>query len=143
VEPDGAAHLDGPALDCLARALADLAPVEVDPRHPGGGGEGDELAARPQVALADAEALLGQHDDRAALGGLVRQRSQLRRLGHLLLGVARRRDELRSHAVAEGDGPGLVEEQGLDVPGRLDGTAAHGEHVPLHEAVHTGDPDGR
>ena len=65
------------------------------------------------------------------------------RLGHLLLGVARCRDELRRHAVAEGDRSRLVQEQGLYIPGRFDGAPAHGQHVPLHEAVHAGDPDGR
>ena len=55
----------------------------------------------------------------------------------------RHRDELGGLAVAEGDGAGLVEQQGVDVAGGLDGPAAHGQHVALHEAVHAGDADGR
>ena len=53
------------------------------------------------------------------------------------------REEVRRHAVAEGDRARLVEQQGLDVAGRLDGAAAHGQHVALHEPVHAGDADGR
>ena len=51
--------------------------------------------------------------------------------------------ELRRLAVAEGDRARLVEQERLDVAGRLDGAAAHGEHVALHEPVHAGDADGR
>ena len=76
-----------PALDRVGRALADLAAVDVEARHAGRGRERDEDVARSQVALADVEALLGQHDDGAALGGLVGQRGQLGGVGQLLLGV--------------------------------------------------------
>ena len=39
---------------------------------------------RRHVAAADAVFLLGQHDDRAALRRLVRQRRKLRRIGQFL-----------------------------------------------------------
>ena len=55
----------------------------------------------------------------------------------------RGREERRGHAVPEGDRARLVEQQRLDVARRLDGPAAHGEHVALHEPVHAGDADGR
>ena len=45
--------------------------------------------------------------------------------------------------VAERDGAGLVEQQRVDVAGRLHGAAGHGEHVVPHQAVHAGDADGR
>ena len=48
----------------------------------------------------------------------------------------------RGHAVAEGDGAGLVEQQRRDVTGGLDGASRHREHVVLHETVHAGDADG-
>ena len=51
--------------------------------------------------------------------------------------------ELGRLPVAERDGAGLVEQQRVDVAGRLDGAPAHGEHVALHQAVHAGDADGR
>ena len=95
-----------------------------------------------QVAFADVEALLGQHHDGAALGGLVGERGQLGRLGDLLLGVAADGIEVGRLAVAEGDGAGLVQQQGLDVAGRFHRPAAHGQHVALHQAVHAGDADG-
>ena len=48
---------------------------------------------RGHLAFADIEALLGQHHDAAALRRFVGQRSQLRDIGQLLLGDARRREE--------------------------------------------------
>ena len=79
-----------------------------------------------QLALADAVPLLGEDHDRAALGGLVGERRELRDLGELLLGHARHRDELEGLAVAERDRAGLVEEQDVDVAGGLDGAARRG-----------------
>ena len=107
------------------------------------GREGDEGVLVAEVALADVETLLGEHDDRAALGRLVRERRQLGGVGHLSLVVAADRHELRRHPVAERDRARLVEQQRLGVAGRLDGAAAHGEHVALHEPVHAGDADRR
>ena len=52
-------------------------------------------------------------------------------------------DELGGLAVAERDRAGLVEQQHVDVAGRLDGAARHREHVALHEPVHAGDADRR
>ena len=51
--------------------------------------------------------------------------------------------ELHRLPVAQRDGAGLVEQQGVDVARRLHGLAAHGQHVVLHHAVHAGDADGR
>ena len=51
------------------------------------------------------------------------------------------RQELGGLPVAEGDGAGLVQQQGADVPGRLDRPAGHGEHVAAHQPVHAGDAD--
>ena len=47
------------------------------------------------------------------------------------------------HAVAERDGAGLVEQQHVDVAGRLDRAAAHRDHVLAQQAIHAGDADGR
>ena len=46
-----------------------------------------------QVALAQPEALLGEHDDRAALGRLVGEAGELGGVGELEVGDAGRRDE--------------------------------------------------
>ena len=92
---DRAALAADPLGDRVAGALADLAAVEVDARHPGLRREGDELhaldAPRPQ-----AELLLGEDDDRAALGRLVGERGELRRLGEVARQDVRRRDRSRS-----------------------------------------------
>ena len=96
-----------------------------------------------QVAFPDVEPFLGQDHDRATLRGLVSQRGQLGCFGHILLGMAPDRIKVGRHPVAQGDGAGLVQQQGLDVAGRLDGPAAHGQDVALHQAVHAGDADGR
>ena len=55
--------------------------------------------------------------------------------------VGRRRrpatgEELGGLPVAEGDGAGLVQQQRVDVAGRLDRPAGHGQHVVLHQPVH-------
>ncbi len=52
-------------------------------------------------------------------------------------------DELGGLAGAERDGARLVEEQDIDVAGRLDGPARHGDDVRLDHPVHAGDPDRR
>ena len=56
---------------------------------------------------------------------------------------ARRRDERRRLAVAERDRAGLVEQQHVDVAGRLDRAAGRRDHVRLDHAVHAGDADRR
>ena len=53
------------------------------------------------------------------------------------------RQELRRLAVAQRDRAGLVEQQRVDVAGRFDGAAGHGQHVEAHQPVHAGDADGR
>ena len=64
-----------PAQDRVAGALAQARAVVVDAAHARLGGERDEVRADGrEVVLAQAVALLGQHDDRAALGRLVGQR---------------------------------------------------------------------
>ena len=94
------------------------------------------------VAAADAVFLLRQHHDGTSLGGLVGKRSELCCVGKLFLGDAAHRQEGGSLAVAEGDGAGLVEEQGIDVAGRLHRAPRHRKHVETHEPVHAGDADG-
>ena len=131
-----------PPLDRVGRPLADLAAVEIQARHPGRGGEGDEGVLALELTLPDVEAVLGQHHDGAALGGLVGQRGQLGRVGHVLLAVPAHGIEVRRHPVAQGDGAGLVQQQRLHVAGGLDRPTAHGQHVALHQAVHAGDADG-
>src|SRR5260370_650732 len=61
------------------------------------------------VAAADAVFFLRQHDDRTALGRLIRQRCQLRRVRKLHVGHAADRAKRRRLPVAERDGAGLVE----------------------------------
>ena len=97
-----------------------------------------------ELLLAEPEALLGEHDDRAALGRLVGERRELGGLGELEL--RRRRSTGRNSAAWRLPSvivPGLVEQQDVHVARGLDRAAGHGEHVALHEPVHPGDPDRR
>ena len=127
----------------VTRALAQVLAVQVDPAHPGLRGERDELRVQlGHVVLAD-PVLLGEHDDRAALGRLVGQRGQLRDLGQLGFGDARHRDELAGQPVADRDRARLVEQQHVDVTRGLDRTARQRQHVAAHEPVDAGDPDRR
>ena len=105
---------------------------------------GTKVASRlPRVALAQVEALLGEHDDAAAFRRLVGERRELRGIGELLLRDAGRRHEGRGLPVAERDGAGLVEQQHVDVTGRLDGAAGGRDDVRLHHAAHAGHADRR
>ena len=118
--------------------------VQVDAGHPRLRRERDERRVlRRQLAPAQAVLLLRQHDDRAALRRLVRQRRQLRRVGQRRLADARQRNELGRLAVAERDRAGLVEQQRVDVAGGFDRPAGHRQHVVLHQPVHAGDADRR
>ena len=96
-----------------------------------------------QLAAADAVLLLGEDDDRAPLGRLVGQGGHLGELGQLALGDAGRGQELRRLAVAEGDRPGLVEEEDVDVARGLDRPPRHREDVVTEDPVHAGDADRR
>ena len=96
-----------------------------------------------EVAAAQVVLLLGQHDDGAAFGGFVGERGELRGVGQPLLADVGGGIELGGLAIAEGDGAGLVEQQGVHVAGGFNGASAHGQHVVLDEAVHAGDADGR
>ena len=71
------------------------------------------------IALAQVELLLGQHDDAAAFRRFVGQRGELRGIGELRLGDAGRGNECGRLAVAQRDRAGLVEQQHIHVAGRL------------------------
>ena len=73
------------------------------------------------VALAQTILFLRQHDDTAALRGLVSQRGQLRSICQFLHFHAIGGEECRGLAVAEGDRARLVEQQHIDIAGGLDG----------------------
>ena len=53
------------------------------------------------------------------------------------------RQQLGGPPVAVGDGAGLVEQEHVDVAGRLDRAAGHGQHVAAYQPVHAGDADRR
>ena len=89
------------------------------------------------------EPLAHQLDDRATLGGLVADRGDQRGVERLGLADAGRRRDRGGQSVAVGDRAGLVEEDDVDVAGRLDGAAAHREDVEARDAIHAGDPDRR
>jgi hypothetical protein len=74
---------------------------------------------------------------------LVGEARELGGVGQLVRFHALDGKELGRLPVAERDRPGLVQEQGGHVTRRLDGPAAHGQHVLLHHPVHPGDADGR
>ena len=84
-----AALLGDEPLDGVGGALADQRAVQVDAAHPRLRAERDELVLA-ELALAQAEPLLREHDDRAAFRRLVGERGELRDLGQLALVDARR-----------------------------------------------------
>ena len=60
----------------------------------------------------------------------------------LRLGHSGCTDKFRRLAIAQSDGAGFIEKQGVDIAGRLDGASRHGQDIVLHQAVHAGDSDG-
>ena len=95
-----------------------------------------------KIAAAQLILLLGEHHDRAPFGSLVGQRGELRGVSEV---AARRRVPHKRcrMAVAERDRAGLVQQQHIDVAGRLDGAPGGGDDVGAHHAIHAGDSDGR
>ena len=93
-------------------------------------------------AAAQAEFLLGQHHDAAALGGFVGERRELRGVGEAFYFDAGRGNEIGGHAVAERDRAGLVEQQHVHVAGGFDGATACGHDVAADQAVNAADADG-
>ena len=142
--------LGHPAQHRARRALADRAghPVvgQVHAAHPGLGGERDERGT-VQLALVPGRAgrtpswparrWSGPRGSRRP-GRTAGRRRRARRPSTPGTGTKR-----AGLAVAEGDGAGLVQQQGGDVAGGLDGAAGHGQHVALHQPVHAGDADRR
>ena len=129
--------------DRVEGALADLAAVEIDARHPGDGGKGDKRGGvGGKLAATQVVFLLRQHDDRAALGSFIRKRGELSGVGQILVRDAGRGNEFRGAAVAERDRAGLIEQQRVHVARRLHGAARHRQHVALDDAVHARDSDG-
>src|SRR5262249_53599254 len=99
-------------LNGIRRALAHLAIPDVDAAHARMRGERYEARVqRAQVALAQLEALLREHDDAAPFRCFVGQRGELRGVGQFFFGNAGRWNERGSLAVAERDRAGLVEQQ--------------------------------
>ena len=106
------------------------------------GREGDELVLA-QLLLAEPEPLLGENDDRAALGRLVGERRELRRLREVELVDATDGQELGGLPIAERDRARLVQQEHVDVSRGLHRPTRHGKNVALHEPVHPRDADGR
>ena len=113
----------------IDRALAQAAAAEIDAGQAGRGGEGDEVRAfwrrspapvTPYFSLASATIERPSGVSSARLASSAASASfALRDAGH--------RDELGRHAVAEGDGAGLVEQQRVDVARRLHRAAGRGD----------------
>ena len=132
------------AKDRVDRALADPAASDVDARNAGLRGErNDDGRLGIELRLREAEIALGERDNRAALGRVVGKARGKRRGGEIFRPHAVDGQELGRHAIAEGDRPGLVEEERIDVARRLDGAAGGRDDVEAHEPIHAGDADGR
>jgi hypothetical protein len=126
-----------------ATRCENVPPCEVQPAHAGLGSEGYELGVvLSHLASAQTVLFFGKDDDAAAFRGLVGEAGKLRGVGQFGFRHAVTGDEFDGLAIAERDGAGLVEKQGIDVAGGFDCFAAHGENIVLHYAVHACDTDG-
>jgi len=128
--------------DGIDRSFANLAAVEIDARHAGLRGEGNEHGfVRSQFTTAQAVLLFRQHNNRPAFRRFISERRELRGIGHLSRRNPRRGDELRCLAVAESDRSRLIEQERVDVAGRFHGAPGHRKHVVLYHAIHTSNAD--
>ncbi len=135
--PTGVPHILD---DCVRRALADFASVHVHARHPRGRGEGNERRRRSrQLSSAQTIFLFGQHHDRTPFRRFIRQRRELRRVGHFRIGHTRRRNKFRRVPVAQRDRSGFVQKQGIHVARRFHRAPGHGQHVLLQHPIHSRD----
>ncbi len=94
------------------------------------------------IAAAQLVLLLHQRDDRATFRGFISKAGELGRIGQIGLGRIAERNQFRSNPVTECDRAGFVKKKCIDVPGRLDSTAAHGQHVLAQQSIHAGNADG-
>ena len=143
--------------DRIDRALEDLTAVgQGDAAGPGLGAERldlDDRRVQPLEARrrrrsrrarpSSSSRRTGQLDDRTPLRRLVADRGHEGRGQRLGLRHAGRGHDPRGQSIAERDRAGLVEQDDVDVTGRLDRPAAHREDVEPCDAVHAGDPDRR
>ncbi len=134
-----------PLPDAFGGPFANVLAIDVEPAHAGLGGEGDEggMGQFVNFPSADAVFILGEDDDAAAFRGLVGETGELGGLRKFPFVDTGGGNEFGRFPVAQGDGPGFVQEQDVDVAGGFDGASAHGENIFLDHAVDTGDADGR
>ena len=126
----------------VGRTLANLVTLEIHTAHARLGRKGNyRKTGLRQLALADAEALLGEHHHTASLGRLVGQACQLSRIGKFALANAANGQKGRSLTVAERDSARFVEQEHIYITRRLDGTSAGGQHIGCIQSAHAGNAD--
>ena len=97
--------------------------------------------SRGEIASAQLELLLREHDDGAAFRRFVGERRELGDVGKFARVDAGRGMKRCGLAVAERDRSRLVEKQHVDIARRLDRAAGRGDHVRTDHPVHAGDTD--
>jgi hypothetical protein len=121
-------------------AFADHA-LDVNAAHTGLRGKGDKGGMQTlQIALAQVKALFASITMLRPSG----VSSASEELGGIGQGFSSTpaRQELGGLAVAEGDGPGFIQQQNVDIARGFNG-AAGGDHVGAEHTAHPGDADGR
>ena len=129
--------------DGVDRALAQRAAGEIDARNPRMGGERHDPRIGAEIGRRQAVTDLSQSDDRTTFGRVVGERGEQHRFGQDVLRDVAHGDELVGHAIAEGDRAGFIEQQRIDVAGRLDRAARSGDDVETDQTIHAGDADRR
>ncbi len=130
--------------DRVRRPFAHLAAGEVDAAHARLCGERHEGRTQgDDIALAQTVLLFCQHDYRTPFRRAIGERCKLRRVGEFVILDARCGRKARRLPIAKGNSARLVEQQHIDVAGRLDGAPRHRQHVVAHQPIHPGDADRR
>jgi len=118
--------------------------VDIDTAHPALRGKWNELRLkRLHITAADTVPFLGKYHDGTAFRRFVRQGCKLRCICQLLFAHPLYWEEASRLPVPKRNGAGLIEQQRIHVPCRLDGSTRHGKHVETHETVHASNADSR
>ena len=105
-------------------------------------GEGNEFAFCLILSQSKIVTLICQGHNTATFRSFISHRSKAGSTNHFLLINTGSRQKVDGHAVTQGDGARLVQQEGIHIAGSLHRTAAHSQHIATQQTVHTGNADG-
>ena len=143
----GLAFLDQQAFDGIGSALAvQIAVGQFQAAQAGLGRKGNQSGPGRRLRFQRGpliQQFFAQSHNGFSLRSLVAERGVHGRARQLQRLHAGQWKELRGLTVAHGNGAGLVQQKGVDIPGQFHGLAALGQHIGRQSPVHARQTDGR